>query len=140
MLLSPAEERGPARRRMRSLIETGEVAAAIEGPSYVDYLPSMRKQPQLTPQAARVMESLVRLGEQSGADLTRRTGIKSGTLYPLLLRLEQAGWVASRWEAEQPHDLGRPRRRFYHVTGVGAAHAREQAAQHAAVFQRLAPT
>ena len=62
--------------------------------------------------------------ELSGADVQKRSGLASGTLYPILLRLEEAGWVESCWETEDPHDLGRPRRRFYHVTGVGAQKAK----------------
>jgi DNA-binding PadR family transcriptional regulator len=62
--------------------------------------------------------------EISGADIARATHLASGTLYPTLLRLEQAGWVESRWETGDPRALGRPRRRFYQVTGVGARRAR----------------
>jgi PadR family transcriptional regulator PadR len=60
----------------------------------------------------------------SGADIARATRLASGTLYPILFRLEQAGWVESRWETEEPRNLGRPRRRFYQITGVGASRAR----------------
>lgn len=62
--------------------------------------------------------------EFSGAEIARSTKLASGTLYPILMRLEDAGWVESRWEAEDPRELGRPRRRFYQVTGVGARMAR----------------
>lgn len=99
-----------------------------------------KRHPRLTPQTARVLDCLVRLGEQSGADLGRQTNLKSGTLYPLLLRLEQAGWVRSAWETADPRQLGRPRKRFYQITGMGAANAREQAAEQAVIFGRLAPT
>ncbi|HET9179044.1 MAG TPA: helix-turn-helix transcriptional regulator [Terriglobia bacterium] len=60
----------------------------------------------------------------SGADIARATKLQSGTLYPILLRLEQAKWLESRWEAGNPHDLGRPRRRYYRLTGLGARSAR----------------
>jgi PadR family transcriptional regulator, regulatory protein PadR len=62
--------------------------------------------------------------EISGAEIARSTKLASGTLYPILLRLEEAGWVESRWEIEDPHELGRPRRRFYQVTGIGVRKAR----------------
>lgn len=61
--------------------------------------------------------------EISGAEIARSTKLASGTLYPILLRLEEAGWVESRWETEAPQELGRPRRRFYKITGVGARNA-----------------
>jgi DNA-binding PadR family transcriptional regulator len=62
--------------------------------------------------------------ELSGAAITRKTGLKSGTIYPILARLEQAKWLESRWEAGDPSELGRPRRRLYLLTGLGAKSAR----------------
>jgi PadR family transcriptional regulator PadR len=62
--------------------------------------------------------------EIAGSEVARLTGLASGTLYPILARLEQAGWLGSRWEAEDPSKLGRPRRRLYRVTAVGAKQAR----------------
>jgi PadR family transcriptional regulator PadR len=52
-----------------------------------------------------------------GYRICEQAGLGSGTVYPILERLEQAGWVAGRWETGQPAD--RPRRRFYTVTGTG---------------------
>ncbi|MGE5055428.1 MAG: PadR family transcriptional regulator [Acidobacteriota bacterium] len=61
----------------------------------------------------------------AGADFGSATRLQSGTLYPILLRLEQAGWVESYWESATPQELGRPRRRFYQLTAVGARTAKE---------------
>lgn len=47
------------------------------------------------------------------------TGLGSGTVYPILERLEEAGWITARWEADPPAD--RPPRRFYTLTDNGAA-------------------
>jgi len=53
-------------------------------------------------------------------DLCRRTGLSSGTVARILLRMEQLGWVESRWEHRaEASSLGRPRRRFYRLTGTG---------------------
>ncbi|HXH48722.1 MAG TPA: helix-turn-helix transcriptional regulator [Terriglobia bacterium] len=60
----------------------------------------------------------------SGAEIGRTAKLRSGTLYPTLLRLERAGWLESRWEDANPHDLGRPRRRYYRLTALGARNAR----------------
>lgn len=60
----------------------------------------------------------------SGTEISRLTKLGSGTLYPILIRLEDAGWLESDWEKGDPHELGRPRRRFYRVTGVGKKRAR----------------
>jgi PadR family transcriptional regulator len=61
--------------------------------------------------------------ELSGADVHKRSGIASGTLYPILLRLESAGWFVSRWETIDPVSAGRPRRRLYRLTRNGLARA-----------------
>jgi PadR family transcriptional regulator, regulatory protein PadR len=76
-------------------------------------------------QTLKVLESfLENPAEQlSGADVQKRCGIASGTLYPILLRLESAGWFVSRWEAIDPSSAGRPRRRLYRLTPSGLAHA-----------------
>jgi len=60
---------------------------------------------------------------RSGAAMAKATGVGSGTLYPMLARLEAAGWLTSEWEAIDPREAGRPRRRFYRLTPVGQNHA-----------------
>ena len=61
----------------------------------------------------------------SGADVQKRCGLASGTLYPILLRLEAAGWFVSQWESIDPSSAGRPRRRLYRLTPSGLARASE---------------
>jgi len=82
--------------------------------------------PRLTEQTLKVLAILMSStqDEISGAEIARSTKLASGTLYPILMRLEEAGWVQSRWETEDPHELGRPRRRLYQATGVGMKKAR----------------
>jgi PadR family transcriptional regulator len=55
----------------------------------------------------------------------RDTKLSSGTLYPILLRFEQARLLESEWESGDPREMGRPRRRLYHLTLSGRAVARE---------------
>lgn len=76
-------------------------------------------------QTLRVLEAfLENPAEQlAGADLQKRTDVASGTLYPILLRLEGAGWLVSRWETIDPVAAGRPRRRLYRITPTGVARA-----------------
>ena len=50
--------------------------------------------------------------------------VSSGTLYPLLMRLEECGILESEWETIEPKQMGRPRRRLYRITGSGAEFAR----------------
>lgn len=57
-----------------------------------------------------------------GYDLMKETGILSGTLYPLLMRMTEQGLVEAEWrEAVQP---GRPPRHVYRLTAAGCALAR----------------
>ena len=60
--------------------------------------------------------------ERYGLQLCAETGLPSGTIYPIVARLEQLGWVDSRWEDPGEHIAeGRPRRRYYRLTEDGAA-------------------
>ena len=78
-------------------------------------------------QTLRVLEAFLdNPGEsQSGADVQKRAGIASGPLYPILLRLEAAGWFTSRWENVDPATVGRPRRRLYQLTQSGLRRSSE---------------
>jgi DNA-binding PadR family transcriptional regulator len=59
-----------------------------------------------------------------GYDLCREAGVKSGTLYPMLIRLADQGLLTAEWrEAEKP---GRPPRHAYRLTPKGLALARSQ--------------
>ncbi len=66
---------------------------------------------------------------RSGAEISRALGIGSGTLYPLLARLENADWMRSEWERVDPSEVGRPRKRFYKLTGQGQTRARKALAE-----------
>jgi PadR family transcriptional regulator len=78
-------------------------------------------------QTLRALEAFLEqpADELSGADVQKRSGLASGTLYPILLRLESAGWFRSRWESIDPVAAGRPRRRLYRLTPSGLARASE---------------
>jgi PadR family transcriptional regulator, regulatory protein PadR len=97
-------------------------------------------QPRMTTQTLKVLGALMARtqDEISGADIARSTKLASGTLYPILIRLEEAGWVESRWETEDPHELGRPRRRLYQATGVGMRKARSAFRELVLPLQELA--
>jgi PadR family transcriptional regulator PadR len=57
-----------------------------------------------------------------GYELMKVADISSGTLYPLLARLTEDGWLDSRWEeAESP---GKPPRQLYRLTATGRVQAR----------------
>jgi len=78
-------------------------------------------------QTLRVLEEFLEnpAQELSGAEVHQRCGIASGTLYPILIRLESAGWFLSNWESIDPSSAGRPRRRLYRLTSTGLKRASE---------------
>jgi PadR family transcriptional regulator PadR len=89
----------------------------------------MGSRSEFSPQTLAV---LVALGEQPstwqhGYALAQLTGLKSGTLYPILVRLADRGLVEACWEDEQP--AGRPRRHLYRITPEGLATATTALAQ-----------
>lgn len=61
--------------------------------------------------------------ELYGLELSEETGLLPGTAYPILLRLENEGWVTSRWEDIDPAAEKRPARRYYRLTASGATQA-----------------
>jgi PadR family transcriptional regulator, regulatory protein PadR len=56
-----------------------------------------------------------------GYDLAKQTGLKSGTLYPILVRLADRGLMEARWEDARP--AGRPPRHLYRLSSEGLAQA-----------------
>jgi DNA-binding PadR family transcriptional regulator len=63
--------------------------------------------------------------EMYGLQICEQAGLPSGTIHPILARLEREhGWVTSHWEDIKPEEVGRPRRRYYRLTEDGAESAR----------------
>lgn len=73
-----------------------------------------------------------------GYELSEATGLKSGTLYPALMRLSDRGLLDSKWS--QPEVPGRPPRHLYRLTAPGLLYAREQRALSAAPAASLRAT
>src|SRR5215831_21139092 len=92
----------------------------------------MSQRPRMTLQVQLVLHALLAdpSAEWYGLQLCAETGLPSGTIYPIVARLEQLGWVESSWEDPVRHVAeGRPRRRYYRLTGEGALQAREALAR-----------
>jgi DNA-binding PadR family transcriptional regulator len=71
-----------------------------------------------------------------GYELMRRTGFPSGKLYPVLARLERAGWLTKELESIDPSIEGRPPRRMYRISVEGIRAARYELA---ALSEELRP-
>ena len=72
-----------------------------------------------SPQTLAVLGALAEAGDgwRYGLELSAATGLKSGSLYPILVRIAERGLAESRWlEPEQP---GRPPRHAYRLTAEG---------------------
>jgi PadR family transcriptional regulator, regulatory protein PadR len=76
-----------------------------------------------TPALLAVLQVLLHADRTYGLEIIERTGLPSGTVYPLLARLEIEGWVTSYWETDDAGARG-PRKRFYEITVTGAENAR----------------
>jgi PadR family transcriptional regulator PadR len=63
--------------------------------------------------------------EMYGLEIMRGLTMGSGTVYPLLDRAADAGWVTARAETIDPQAKGRPPRRYYRITDAGIQAARE---------------
>lgn len=72
----------------------------------------------LSPIARNILAILAEAGGEwsHGYDLCRQAGVKSGTLYPLLIRLEGLGHLEAQWLSPEP---GRPPRHAYRLTASG---------------------
>jgi DNA-binding PadR family transcriptional regulator len=77
-------------------------------------------------QTVRLLRGLIDQPRQwrYGYDLSRETQLKSGTLYPILMRLCDRGLLESKWQPAP--QAGRPPRHMYRLTSKGVAYAKEQ--------------
>jgi DNA-binding PadR family transcriptional regulator len=75
--------------------------------------------------------------EMYGLEICGSAGLASGTIHPILARLEGLGWVESTWEDIDPVKEGRPRRRYYRLSPDGAEHARHALATARTPLSRL---
>jgi PadR family transcriptional regulator len=85
---------------------------------------------EITPKMAKVLKIFLENPGQAryGFELMKLTGMASGSLYPMLARLEEAGWLTRGKENIDPHTEGRPPRLHYTITGAAATAARCQLA------------
>ena len=85
----------------------------------------MSRRPNISGQTRTALASFLAQPQEwrYGYDITRETGLKSGTLYPLLMRLHDQGFLEAEWRPSVK--AGRPPRHAYRLTASGIALARE---------------
>lgn len=77
---------------------------------------------RVTRKTAKLLDLMLtarRFNTHTTASMAMREGIGSGSFYPLIVRLENAGFVYGEWEV-LPEGTERPPRRFYYLTEDGA--------------------
>ena len=81
--------------------------------------------PRISPQTVLILDAFLEQPEdwKYGYDLSRNTGLKSGTLYPILMRLSEHKLLETKWEQSEP---GRPPRHMYRFTPEGLRYTRAQ--------------
>ena len=86
---------------------------------------------RMTIPTQRVLAALLDDSERElyGLEIGEAAELRSGTVHPILARLEGVGWLASRWEEIDPQIAGRPARRYYRLTADGVVAARAALAQ-----------
>ncbi|MEW1837696.1 helix-turn-helix transcriptional regulator [Nonomuraea angiospora] len=67
--------------------------------------------------------------EMYGLEICAAVSLPTGIIHPILARFEGIGWLESRWEEADPHQQGRPRRRYYRLTPDGIEYARDALAR-----------
>jgi DNA-binding PadR family transcriptional regulator len=84
----------------------------------------MARKPNSSPQTGRLLAVMLQKPRawHYGYELSRGTGLSSGTLYPLLMRLSDHGLLESYWQ--EPERPGKPPRHVYRLTSEGRAFAR----------------
>jgi PadR family transcriptional regulator, regulatory protein PadR len=85
----------------------------------------MRFRVQLSPQTLQILDAFLENPKdwKYGYDISRNTGLKSGTLYPILMRLAERKLLEASWEVAE---IGKPPRHMYRLTPDGLRYAREQ--------------
>ena len=87
----------------------------------------MPRIPNSSSQTLAVLAALLgSVGWRHGLSLAQETGLKPGTLYPMLLRLHDAGYLEAEWQP--PERPGRPARHAYRLTDAGRALAEQRLA------------
>src|ERR1700726_4235811 len=79
---------------------------------------------RMSPQTVLVLTEFLQTpsGWKYGYNISRNTGLKSGTLYPILIRLAERKLLETSWETAE---IGKPPRHLYRLTPEGMRFARE---------------
>jgi PadR family transcriptional regulator PadR len=86
-------------------------------------------EPRITTPTRLVLQAFIQArledaqSELYGAEICQQTDLGPGTVYPIITRLLNLGWLEDRWEQDEASQLSRPPRRYYRLTSTGAVTA-----------------
>ena len=125
--------------RSESVAAVVLAALALTTKLYICRFINMADELRMSPQTVLVINALLlaRSEWRYGYDLSRETGLKSGTLYPILVRLTERKWLEARWE--HPDGEGKPRH-MYRLTPAGRNAARAFVERASAATKGLKPS
>lgn len=85
----------------------------------------------ITPRMATILKAFLEAPGKPryGFELMKLTGMASGSLYPVLARLEEAGWLTKGKESIDARAAGRPPRMNYIITADAVPAARQKLAE-----------
>lgn len=95
----------------------------------------------ITPKMAKVLKIFLEDPGQPryGFEIMKRTGLASGSLYPMLAKLEAAGWLTKGVETISPREAGRPQRFHYTISPDAVIAARLQLTALSDIYRPPAP-
>jgi PadR family transcriptional regulator PadR len=96
---------------------TSSASVALTFVLYLCRLRHMRRTRSTIQVAVALMEQPE--GRYWGYDLSKRSGLRSGVLYPILHRMLNEGWLSDGWESLEAPTRRRPPRRYYELTDAG---------------------
>jgi DNA-binding PadR family transcriptional regulator len=87
----------------------------------------MGDEPRITLQTLKVLSVFLDqpTSDRYGLEICDLTGLKYGTVQPMLRRFDKAGWLKSAWEDIDPKEAGRRPRRYYKLSSKGLERARD---------------
>jgi PadR family transcriptional regulator, regulatory protein PadR len=96
----------------------------------------MARKPNTSAQTRQLLSVMLRQPRtwQYGYEISKQTGLTSGTLYPLLIRLSDQGLLDSQWQ--DPERPGKPPRHAYKLTSSGLTLARDMAPETRSTVRR----
>lgn len=101
-------------------------AAALDKYLYICRLSAVERSRKSSRQTRSLLAVLMERPRawRHGYELSGEAGLKSGTLYPILIRLSDRGLLHSKWQSSE--EPGRPPRHRYRLTAAGVAFAKQQ--------------